>query len=91
MKTPSFHPFLELTPPPWMQLAALGSSVQGQIDRWGARLCDALTLSTEPRITSKQDPSGNRYFVMYDPYDRSTRTFTTEDEVRVWLEKRYSS
>jgi hypothetical protein len=90
MKHTSFHPFLDLTPPTWLRLAALGSSVQKHFANWSVRACDALILSTEPRITQKKDPSGHSYFVIYDPYDRSRHTFLTEEAVRVWLEKRYS-
>jgi len=64
MRHTSFHPFLDLTPPTWLRLAALGSSVQKHFASWSARACDALILSTEPQITQKRDKSGQSYFVI---------------------------
>jgi hypothetical protein len=91
MKNTSFHPHLELTPPVWMHLPELWSSLQTHLGHWSAKICDVLILSMEPRITQKRDKSGTVYFSVYDPYDRSRHNFRTEQGVRIWLEERYSS
>lgn len=43
----------------------------------------------EPKIQSKQDFRGNSYFEVYDPVSRKSFTCGSEQEVRIWLEKRY--
>jgi hypothetical protein len=45
--------------------------------------------SEEPRITQKQDKSGNWIYRVYDPITHQHLIFDSEQEVRIWLEERY--
>ncbi|MBI4779801.1 MAG: hypothetical protein HY785_00610 [Oscillatoriophycideae cyanobacterium NC_groundwater_1537_Pr4_S-0.65um_50_18] len=51
----------------------------------------STSLSDEPRIWQKRDRFGEVYWHVYDPIrDRHFR-FTTEQEVRQWLEQKFSN
>ena len=43
----------------------------------------------EPKIWQKRDRYGNSYWVVYDPTTGHSSCFSSEQEVRVWLEQRY--
>lgn len=43
----------------------------------------------EPRVWQKRDRYGNLYWVIYDPTTGYSSSFSSEKEVRVWLEQRY--
>ena len=45
--------------------------------------------SQEPKITCKKNRQNNCYFQVYDPVSRRSANFTSEAEVRAWLEERY--
>jgi len=45
--------------------------------------------SEEPRITQKQDKSGNWVYHIYDPLTEQDFMCDSEQEVRMWLEQRY--
>ncbi|NJK72659.1 MAG: hypothetical protein HC926_05160 [Synechococcaceae cyanobacterium SM2_3_60] len=45
--------------------------------------------SAEPLIAWQRTCEGEITFTAYDPVDRSTHTFATEDALRVWLDQRY--
>jgi hypothetical protein len=53
-------------------------------------LMNAITISSEPRITEKHDRCGNTYYQMYNPVDQTSSTFNSEAEVRAWLDQRYN-
>jgi hypothetical protein len=57
---------------------------------WNAVL-QILTRSPEPKIYQKHDRHGKLYFQVYDPIAHRTSTFSTEQEVRIWLDQRYYS
>lgn len=48
-----------------------------------------LSNSNDPQIQMKYSSSGHEYWRVYDPVTRKTSTFTSEKDVRVWLEQRY--
>lgn len=51
-----------------------------------------FTLSSlEPKIWQKCDRRGNSYWLVRDPVTGRSAHFASEQEVRVWLEKRYYS
>lgn len=52
-------------------------------------LLDAFARSSEPRIYQKRTHDGKFYFKVYDPVARQTNTFSSETEVRIWLDQRY--
>ncbi|MEC4986278.1 MAG: hypothetical protein SAJ37_06645 [Oscillatoria sp. PMC 1068.18] len=47
--------------------------------------------SSEPRIYEKQNSQGKIYWQVYDPVTNFCGSFASENEVRIWLEKRYYS
>ena len=51
-----------------------------------------LTLFSErkePKIWRKRDRAGNWYFRVFDPITGASSVMDSEQELRVWLEKRY--
>jgi len=51
---------------------------------------NALASQTEPKIWQKKDADGNRIWQIYDPVTGDQARFDTEQELRIWLEKRYN-
>ena len=58
----------------------------GQI---GQSLLHYFCGSMDPRILTKRDRQGNDYFVVHDSCSQEHHTFSSEAELRVWLDKRY--
>jgi hypothetical protein len=52
-------------------------------------LLTCLSGRKEPKIWRKRDRVGNWYFQVFDPSTRISSVLESEQEVRVWLEKRY--
>jgi hypothetical protein len=48
-----------------------------------------LSSSNDPQIRLRYSPSGHEYWSVYDPTTGKAATFTTEADVRVWVEQRY--
>jgi len=46
-------------------------------------------VSSEPRIWQKQDRSGQVYWQVYDPIRNRSDRFSSEQEVRRWLEENF--
>ena len=44
---------------------------------------------SEPVISECRDRSGESYYRVYNPLDGRIHYFTSENEVRIWLERRY--
>ena len=44
---------------------------------------------TEPHVKQKCDRKGNYYWQVYEPISGSYLSFSSEREVRTWLENRY--
>ena len=50
----------------------------------------AMITPNEPRITTKVDRQGNiLYYKVFDPMSGRSVSFTSEIEVKMWLERRY--
>jgi hypothetical protein len=58
-------------------------------NRFWNTLGHILTQSSEPSITQKRDRFGHDSFRVYDPMTRKYGEFSSEQEIRVWLEQRY--
>lgn len=43
----------------------------------------------EPKIWEKRDRSGNVFYKVYDPITGISNQFSSDLEVRIWLEERY--
>jgi hypothetical protein len=52
-------------------------------------LLNTFGQTSEPKIRRKRDRDGNEYFRVYDPSTGMSSTFTSEQEVRIWLDRRY--
>jgi hypothetical protein len=48
-----------------------------------------VTSSHEPQVKQKCDRYGNQYWQAYDFNSNKSYTFTSEQDVRVWIENRY--
>lgn len=71
---------------------AAQSNAPAQISAWERfwdKVLDFLAPSSEPRITQKQKPNGNEYYQVYDPITGSSKTFGSELETRIWLDRRF--
>ncbi|HEY9661724.1 MAG TPA: hypothetical protein V6C65_24980 [Allocoleopsis sp.] len=53
------------------------------------RLIAPFMDRSEPKITQKRDRWGNVYYQVYDPTSGFSSAFQTEEEVRIWLDRRY--
>ena len=52
-------------------------------------LTNWATRPGEPKVNFRRDSRGNSYFRVYDPISGRYCNFTSEKEVRIWLEERY--
>lgn len=100
MKNPDLYAQLELiTPgeyasvPPTLPVDSKTHLAQAKrrLSQVGRSLLQYLCGSTEPRITRKFDAEGIPYFAVYDPVSNEHCTFSSEPELRTWLEQRYYS
>jgi hypothetical protein len=48
-----------------------------------------LTPNSEPKIIQKIEPNGNEYYQVYDPITGDSKTFSSELETRIWLDRRF--
>lgn len=74
------------------RLEALMQPPVGRFNRlktWGQSVVNALTAHPgSPRIRQRM-VQGEMQWVAYDPITQRKRYFTTEQDLRVWLESRY--
>lgn len=56
----------------------------------GVSLVQYLTRPNEVRIWQVSDRQGESYWKAYDPYTNTTNYLNSENDLRVWLEQRYS-
>ena len=50
-----------------------------------------VRVDREPKIEQKCDRYGNQYWLAYDARTNRSYTFSSEQDVRVWIENRYHS
>ncbi len=53
------------------------------------RVAAFLTGPTEPQIYSRRDRRGKVYYRLYDPRTDQRRVFSSEEDIRIWLDQRY--
>ncbi|HEY9866448.1 MAG TPA: hypothetical protein V6D21_19910 [Candidatus Obscuribacterales bacterium] len=70
---------------------SLGQNILHRLQSITAIFVNALASQTEPKIWQKKDAEGNIIWQTYDPVTGDQARFDTEQEVRIWLEKRYNS
>lgn len=76
---------------------ALNRIRQSQQGAWKSKLRSALNTLTqwllrdpnEPRVKQAVDRFNSVYWTVYDPQVRQSLTFSSEAEVRQWLDQRY--
>ena len=54
-------------------------------------LANIFRQTNEPQIIARKNNRGDTYFKVYDPQTKWTGTFSSEQEVRIWLDRRYHS
>lgn len=96
MKPNSLYAQLELIPEPAEQpiqtdysLGRAWGAVKTRFGPLGIALLAYFCGSTEPHIRLKRDHDGNTLFVAYDPVSQQRRNFSSEQDLRVWVEQRY--
>ena len=52
---------------------------------------DIITVKTEIQVQRKCDRQGNIYWLVFDPVTGYSSCFSSESEVRIWIEQRYYS
>jgi hypothetical protein len=65
-----------------------GTSVGKALGQLWHRCTEAIAVDTEPHVWKTRD-HGHIFWHAYDPNTGSLSDFTSENEVRVWLEERY--
>lgn len=55
----------------------------------GTRIGNSLITDSEPKAWQIRDRSGATYWRVYDPATNQAHAFSSEAEVRMWLEQRY--
>ena len=71
------------------RVAQVWAQSKTYLGKVGQSLLQYFCGSQEPQITTKRDRRGNTFFVACDPITQAHYTFTSEREVRVWIEQRY--
>ena len=98
MKTYSMTPHLDVAglksfeaprsipsgPALWKRVAQL-LHVPGLLER----AANWLVGPVEPQIYKRQDRRGQTYYRLYDPKTDQRRMFSTEEEMRIWLDQRF--
>jgi hypothetical protein len=59
------------------------------LGNWFEALLNRLGGEPEPRVWQTGDRAGHITWRVYDPVSNLSATFSSEAEVRVWLEERY--
>lgn len=73
----------------WSRPSSNNISWAERLQAWGAKAVVALTQVKEPKVSQVMTEQGVQWRV-YDPVGDRSHPFTTETEVRVWLEERYN-
>lgn len=55
-----------------------------------AATLNAMAGSSEPKIQQRRDRIGQTIWFVYDPVSGQNSRFTSESEVRAWLDERYN-
>lgn len=58
-----------------------------QVSHWVGHI---LTASSEPKVTQRRDRTGNLTWRVYDPVTGQAHQFSSESEVRSWLDQRFN-
>ncbi len=61
-----------------------------RLDQIWQHWMNTITNRYEPQVSHRRDRKGNNYFKTYDPETRKSNTFSSEQEIRIWLDQRHS-
>lgn len=96
MKPNSLYAQLELIPEPLERsgqsdysIAQIWAGTKQHLSAVGTALLTYLCGSADLRVTVKRNYRGNTRFVAYDPVTQQRHTFSSEQELRVWVDQRY--
>ncbi len=96
MKPNSLYAQLELIQEPLespiqtdYSIARVWAGAKWHLSRTGSALLTYFCGSTDLSVTVKRDLRGNTLFIAYDPVSQQRRTFSSEQELRVWVDQRY--
>lgn len=74
-----------------LPLSKLWQGSRNLVENIAQNLLFALTSREEPRIRQARDRQGRTFWQVYDPSTGFQSRFSSEDEVRVWLEEQYKA
>lgn len=96
MKPNSLYAQLELIPEPLERsiqtdysIARVWAGAKQRLSAVGIALLTYLCGSTDLSVTVRRNHRGNTLFVAYDPVTQQRHTFSSEQELRVWVDQRY--
>ncbi|MBD2111220.1 MULTISPECIES: hypothetical protein [Cyanophyceae] len=96
MKPNSLYAQLELIQEPLdrpiqtdYSIARAWAEAKRRLSLVGSALLTYLCGSADLSVTVKRDRWGNTLFVAHDPVSQQRRTFSSEQELRVWVDQRY--
>jgi hypothetical protein len=67
-------------------------SANSQISLWERiweRLFDWMMPSSQPEVTQFRERDNSEYYQVYDPVTGKSKTFGSELETRIWLDRRF--
>ena len=70
-------------------IARVWAEAKRRLSLVGGALLTYLCGSTDLSVAAKRDLRGNTLFIAYDPVSQQRRTFSSEQELRVWDDQRY--
>lgn len=71
------------------KLANLSQALVTSFKDAGASLIHSMTRPNEIRVWQVVDRHGEPMWKAYDPYNDTTSYLSSENDLRVWIEKRY--
>lgn len=96
MKPNSLYAQLELIQEPLdsaiqtdYSIARVWAGAKRQLSLVGGTLLTYFCGTTDLSVSVKRDLRGNTLFVAYDPVSQQRHTFSSEQELRVWVDQRY--
>lgn len=85
MKLSAASPLKQL----YIQPSAISAYLAFALKQFGERLVRFVSGSHEVQVWQGRDRRGNTYWRVYDPVTKASDSFSSVNEVRIWLEQRY--
>jgi hypothetical protein len=71
-------------------IVRLGQRLKDGVGKVSKAIATRFTHGSDPIINERRDRQGNVYYQVYDPHTRRSAVFSSEAEIRYWLEQRYA-